>query len=383
MWFLSEKQTSYFIDLVKKLPPQGVLNYSDMFEQRFMEMYVDKRFQIEFIFTPIIFLSLVYGGYAVITLKDGKTTITASNLDQIPKIGVMDLYEFKYLSRPAQVSMAELKRLFDVLGLNPVLLDNPNDRETGVAQLLAKAQEMSNSAVMAANKLNNGFDLWGEPLVSSTDLSRLRDACNAVRNEFSNYSAKFNTPAKLNNFSLSMEQVDKLEEQIKLAMLIPQYMDFKNGCGDVVSYIQNIEYIDLGEAFKAEIEQAKFILRPMAGKRLMDVFLDGNSKLTVTSAPNISEEEYKKLEAMCRDFAYDTFVELKDKQIQTKKESYNKYMYALQLRTEAAEHIGIENIRRSRLAKLEREKSAIEAEYKKGSQVYPDFRMMIMIRLEA
>jgi hypothetical protein len=234
-------------------------------------MYVDKRFQIEFIFTPIIFLSLVYGGYAVITLKDGKT-ITASNLDQIPKIGVMDLYEFKYLSRPAQVSMAELKRLFDVLGLNPALLDNPNDRETGVAQLLAKAQEMSNSAVMAANKLNNGFDLWGEPLVSSTDLNRLRDACNAVRNEFSNYSAKFNTPAKLNNFSLSMEQVDELQEQIKLAMLIPQYIEFKNGCGDVVSYIQNIEYIDLGEAFKSEIEQAKGSFRS-----IRDSIMDGES----------------------------------------------------------------------------------------------------------
>ena len=51
--------------------------------------------------------------------------------------------------------------------------------------------------------------------------------------------------------------------------------------------------------------------------------------------------------------------------------------------TEAAEHIGIENIRRSRLEKLEREKAVIEAEYKKGSQVFPDFRMMILIILEA
>ena len=126
-----------------------------------------------------------------------------------------------------------------------------------------------------------------------------------------------------------------------------------------------------------------FILRPMAGKRLMDVFIDGTSKLTVHSTPNITEDEYKKLNDMCMDFAYDTFIELKDKQIQTQKESYDKYMYALQLRTEAAEHIGIENIRRSRLAKLEREKVAIEAEYKKGSQVFPDFRMMILIRLEA
>ena len=159
--------------------------------------------------------------------------------------------------------------------------------------------------------------------------------------------------------------------------------DFPNEAGYFMLWELSISDEESGKRIIPIFVNEKFILRPMAGKRLMDVFLDGNSKLTVKSAPNISEEEYKKLEAMCMDFAYDTFVELKDKQIQTKKESYTKYMYALQLRTEAAEHIGIENIRRSRLAKLESEKAAIEAEYKKGSQVYPDFRMMIMIRLEA
>ena len=125
-----------------------------------------------------------------------------------------------------------------------------------------------------------------------------------------------------------------------------------------------------------------FLLRPMAGKRIMDVFLDGTSRLTVGSAPNITEEEYQQLEKLSMDFAYDTFVELKEKQIQLNQESYNKYMYALKLREEAAGHIGIENIRRSRLAKLAREKASIEAEYKR-SQIYPDFRLMILVRLEA
>ena len=63
-------------------------------------------------------------------------------------------------------------------------------------------------------------------------------------------------------------------------------------------------------------------------------------------------------------------------------ESYNKYMYALKLRTEAAIHIGIENIRKSRLLKLQKEKQAIEAEFKAGKQVYPDFRLSILVRLE-
>lgn len=265
----NSKYAAYYIDMVKKLQPQGVLNYSDIFEPRFMEMYIDKKFKIEFIFTPIIFLSLVYGGYAVITTKDGKT-ITASNLDQIPKMSVMDLYEFKYISRPAQMSMAELKRLFDLLGINPALLDNPNDREEGVKKLLTKAQELANSAVLADNKLNNGFELWGEPLANAAQVASLRSACAAVKNEFSNYQVKFNTPAKLNNFSLSMEQVEELGQNIARMLIIPQLLDFKTGCSDIVSYIANIEFIDLGEVFKGEVEAAKADFRA-----IRDSIMDG------------------------------------------------------------------------------------------------------------
>lgn len=152
-------------------------------------------------------------------------------------------------------------------------------------------------------------------------------------------------------------------------------------------------YFMLWELSISEKESAKrilpifvnsaMILRPMAGKRIMDVFLDGNSKLRVSSAPNVDAEIYSKLEKSCMDFAYDTFVELKEKQMQQNEESFKKYMYALELRQEAAEHIGIENIRRSRLQKLQKEKANIEAQHRKGSQVYPDFRLIMMARLEA
>ena len=263
------KYASYYIDLVKKLPPQGVLNYFDMFEQRFMEIYADKRFKIEYMFTPIIFLSLVYGGYAVITTKDGKT-ITASNLDQIPKMSVVDLYEFKYLSKPAQLSMAELKRLFEVLDINPALLDNPNSREAGVEKLLAKARELSNSAVMAENKMNNGFELWGEPLANSAEMEHMRHACHVVRDEFSNYAVKYNTPAKLNNFNHSIEEIEALQQQLALLMRIPEFIDFKSGCADVVSYLQNIEYFNLGDSFKMAYEHAKTEFRTVR-----DSLLDG------------------------------------------------------------------------------------------------------------
>ena len=254
------KYAMYYIDKIRELPPQGVLNFSDLFDTDLTYECFDKKFQISYMYTPIIFLSMVYAGYAVITLKNGNT-ITASNLDQVPKIGVLDLYEFKYLSRPAQISMAELKHLFDVLGLNPVLLDNPNEREKAVADLLTKAKELSNGSVLAARKLTEGFELWGEPLVNTMDMNRMKKACEAVRDEFSNYGAKFNTPAKLNNFSLSMEAVDQLADQIALVEIIMRYSDFKAECASIVGYITNIEYIDLGAAFKSEIDQAKTTFR--------------------------------------------------------------------------------------------------------------------------
>ena len=58
-------------------------------------------------------------------------------------------------------------------------------------------------------------------------------------------------------------------------------------------------------------------------------------------------------------------------------------MYALQLRTEAADHIGVENIRKSRLLRLKKEREEIEKSYVAGKQVYPDFRLSLLVRLEA
>ena len=126
-----------------------------------------------------------------------------------------------------------------------------------------------------------------------------------------------------------------------------------------------------------------FVLRPMAGQRIMNVFLDRTSRLSVQSVPNITGDEYAKLEKLSTEYAYDTFLELKDQQLKRNKEIYDKYMYALKLRTETTEHVGIDNIRKSRLQRLEKEKKAVEGRYRKGQEVYPEFRLCLLVRLES
>lgn len=284
------KYASYYIDMLKKLPPQGVLNYADIFETANDNVFVDKEFKISYFFTPIIFLSLVYAGYAVITQKDG-STLTASNLDKVPKIGLFDLYEFKYLSRPAQLAMAELKKLFEVLNINPALLDNPKDLDKkGVVELVKKAQELSISAVLADRKLTDGFELWGEPLANQHQATMMRNAANAVKNEFSNYQAKYNTPAKLYNFGLSYAEVEELEKQIQLLRRIPEYITFKIECADVVNYVSAIEYINLGSEMKMAIEDGKAEFREIRDSIMNGTAGDAAAAKVVTKLEKIKEK---------------------------------------------------------------------------------------------
>lgn len=195
-------------------------------------------------------------------------------------------------------------------------------------------------------------------------------------------------PRLIDRISIADEEITQhlkteLVQDRTAPLMSIQIDNFPNEEGYFMLWELSISEKESGKRILPIFVNSAMVLRPMAGKRIMDVFLDGSSKLRVSSAPNVDAEVYSKLEKSCMDFAYDTFIELKEKQMQQNEESFKKYMYALELRQEAAEHIGIENIRRSRLQKLQKEKANIEAQHKKGSQVYPDFRLIMMARLEA
>lgn len=100
----------------------------------------------------------------------------------------------------------------------------------------------------------------------------MRSAAIAVKNEFSNYSTRFNTPAKLNNFKLSYDQIEELDKQIQLLRRIPEYIIFKTNCTDIVGYISAIEYTDLSADMKSDIEEGKAAFR-----EIRDSIMDGTN----------------------------------------------------------------------------------------------------------
>lgn len=92
---------------------------------------------------------------------------------------------------------------------------------------------------------------------------------------------------------------------------------------------------------------------------------------------------YDNLEKIAPNFTYDAFIEMKNKHIEKNQENYDKYIYALKLREEAAKLIGIENIMVSKLLKLSKERENIEKAYFIGQKIYPEFKLKLLIQLEA
>lgn len=256
----NSKYAQHFIKALDKLQGKAVVNFTDIYTESSDGYHYDKQFKISFAHLPVVLLALVHTGHAVITLGNG-TTLTPSNLDTIPKISAIDIKEFKYISKPKDIQLAELVCLFEVLELPVGLINNPAQRENGVEQLLKKAQDIAALAVRAGSKLNGEFVLWGEPLIAMHIANEYKIACSRVVDMFGNFSARFNTVAKLNNFTYTMDEINQIQKDLEIANTVMEYEKFKIECLSNVSYMMNLERMNLGAAFLSELETSKELYR--------------------------------------------------------------------------------------------------------------------------
>ena len=126
----------------------------------------------------------------------------------------------------------------------------------------------------------------------------------------------------------------------------------------------------------------EMVLRPLAGRKIWEAILDENNTLTVTGGENLSHEHFENLVKASRDFAYDSFINLKEETEKRRDETFRKYMYALNLRFDAADRIGIENIRKHKLSRLAIEKASAEKNYHAAKAIFPEFKPVLFIRME-
>ncbi len=127
---------------------------------------------------------------------------------------------------------------------------------------------------------------------------------------------------------------------------------------------------------------SNFVFRKLSGKKIWETLLKEYTKLTVSNNEIIDVETLSKVNEITLDQTYGDFEELKDKYLRRIEEEYNRYLYSLRLKMETASKIGIDNIKNSKIRKLNSEKMILKEKYEKQKNIYPVFKPIFMSILE-
>jgi hypothetical protein len=291
-----------FVRKLSKLPANSVLNAGDIFENPYQDVYYDKEFKLGREWIVLIMAALIYSGHVVLTAANG-TRYDASNLDALAKENKSNLYSFKHIARPKAPKMAELKRLFEILGIPEGLIVNPNTWEDAVKELLTVVKDLSSRGLHTISILNDGFALWGQPLIPGNIMDDYKERIRKVTGFGNAVNSRFNTPAKLQNFDYSMEQLKEIEDGIKVIRVVERYEDFKSKCSANVEYFSKVELVFQDEKWTDRIRaEREAFERARDGIRMEDESSDPGT--IINNRLNALKEEYisyyTKLHERCR-----------------------------------------------------------------------------------
>lgn len=188
--------------------------------------------------------------------------------------------------------------------------------------------------------------------------------------------------------------IDLNNEEIK--GLIEQELNWDKSCGAIIINLPDLPnekgYWSLWElALTPDLQDKKIIsifinidgiLRPASAKRIWDELIKPNRDIEVLGIKELDDGEFEKIYTLARETAYNQFLALKNEYEERNQQIYRKYLYALDLRLEAAERIGIENIKKRRIESIRKEKEKIQAEYAYKSKLCPVFKPVFLAFME-
>ena len=117
--------------------------------------------------------------------------------------------------------------------------------------------------------------------------------------------------------------------------------------------------------------------RPAASRLIWEELLKPECALEAGDVVPVAPEFWLSLEQRAQEIATDSFLQMQDAYQQRHEQQYKKQQRALTLRIEAAERIGIENIRASRIARLETALKEATDDYERHQEICPTFSPVV------
>ncbi|MDC0740858.1 DUF6079 family protein [Polyangium mundeleinium] len=253
---LKPRESRYAKHVLELLSLKGqsqVLNRTELVQAEFGVDYWT-RFRLEPEFLAVVAAALVHSGDVVISLAGKK--IDAASLDQLAKLSVREVSEFKHVERPKDLPLGSLQELCDLLGVAPGLIVNPATRDDAVAKIQLAVGALLGKVVTAQARVGE-LVFWGQPVLSGKEQNDWRTRLGALKT-FLESLQPFNTAGKLKNFPHDAASVQVQKPALGLTREVEDLLALVQKVAPLTSYLGKAEaLLDANHAWQEEVRSRR------------------------------------------------------------------------------------------------------------------------------
>ena len=260
---------------------------------------------------------------------------------------------------------------------------NPKNIDYSIKPIEDDLKQQVQNTVLVKDLIRELKDL--QTLVSAGAGFDLDDALYRMVMYYNNYMG--DTIFTIDHYTINQPIISRLLKK-KISFNIDERIsnvairDFPNEKGNFILWELSVADEEQGKRIIPIFINDNGVLRPQAGKMIWEALLDADKSITVSQGDGVGEDIWQYISKASQEFAYDTFLSLKDAAEHLHEEIYRKRMYAWDLRAEAAQRIGIDNIRKHKLVQLMKEKAAIRREFEADKMLCPEFKPIMVLHME-
>jgi hypothetical protein len=253
---LKPRESRYAKHVLELLAQKGqgqVLNRSELVQPEYGIDYWT-RFRLEPELLAVVAASLVHSGDLVMSLAGKK--LDAASLDQLAKLGVREVSEFKHVERPKDLPLGSLQELCNLLGVAQGLIVNPATRDDAVAKIQQAIGALLGRVVTAQGRVGE-LVFWGKPILSEKEQNEWRTRLGTLKT-FLESLQPFNTAGKLKNFPYDPADVLAQKPALDLTREVEDLLGLVHEMAPLTSYLGKAEaLLDMDHPWQEEVRSRR------------------------------------------------------------------------------------------------------------------------------
>lgn len=187
-----------------------VVNRSEIIEtiytmQGTQDVELTREFKLEPEILAVVLVAMVYNGDIVLTIHG--TQYDAMKMEPLIKLSLDEIANFSHLKRPSGLPIPALKAMFDLLEISQAYLQQ-HQLIAGVVEMNQKVTKLLQEIVTTVPLVQSGIQCWDGSVLSALEQQQYSETLDALKT-FMDGLLIYNTPAKLNNFRFTVEEINE------------------------------------------------------------------------------------------------------------------------------------------------------------------------------